>query len=92
MTQVEDGDDVFGEDDMTSMAHTELEEHRELREYARIAAWDMPSLSGMLCLSLCLMFLEIHGIMKLTNFSSCKTLHTSATNSYSPFPTNYLLG
>ncbi|EGE02031.1 37S ribosomal protein S24 [Trichophyton mentagrophytes] len=47
MTQVEDGDDVFGEDDMTSMAHAELEEHRELREYARIAAWDMPSLSAL---------------------------------------------
>lgn len=60
MTQVEDGDDVFGEDDMTSMAHAELEEHRELREYARIAAWDMPSLSGMLYLPLCRMFLEIH--------------------------------
>ncbi|EEQ28154.1 37S ribosomal protein S24, mitochondrial [Microsporum canis] len=47
MMQVEDGDDEFHQDDMTSMAHAELEEHRELREYARIVAWDMPSLSAL---------------------------------------------
>ncbi|OJJ97940.1 hypothetical protein ASPACDRAFT_62204 [Aspergillus aculeatus ATCC 16872] len=42
---VEDMDDEFNDDDMTTMAYAELEEHREIREYARIAAWDMPSLS-----------------------------------------------
>ncbi|KAH8701922.1 mitochondrial ribosomal subunit protein-domain-containing protein [Talaromyces proteolyticus] len=42
---VEDGDDVFHDDEITSMAHAELELHREVREYARIAAWDMPLLS-----------------------------------------------
>ncbi|KAL2862854.1 mitochondrial 37S ribosomal protein mS35 [Aspergillus lucknowensis] len=42
---VEDQDDVFNDDDITSIAHTELELHRELREYARITAWDMPFLS-----------------------------------------------
>jgi len=44
--QTEDGDDVFHDDEMTSMAHAELELHREVREYARIAAWDMPLLSS----------------------------------------------
>ncbi|KAK2879929.1 hypothetical protein FQN49_000741 [Arthroderma sp. PD_2] len=48
MTVTEDNDEEFYHDDITSMAHAELEEHRELREYARITAWDMPSLSGKL--------------------------------------------
>ncbi|KAA8649846.1 hypothetical protein EYZ11_010101 [Aspergillus tanneri] len=43
---VEDADDEFRDDDITSMAHAELEVHREIREYARIAAWDMPLLSS----------------------------------------------
>ncbi|KAL2009898.1 hypothetical protein VTN00DRAFT_5705 [Thermoascus crustaceus] len=42
---VEDGDEEFKDDEITSMAHAELELHREMREYARIAAWDMPLLS-----------------------------------------------
>lgn len=32
-------------DDITSTAHAELEQHREIREYMRIAAWEMPLLS-----------------------------------------------
>ena len=43
---VEDGDDDFYDDEITSMAHAEVELHREMREYARIAAWDMPLLSS----------------------------------------------
>lgn len=39
-------DDEIADDAITSMAHTQLEEHREQREYARIIAWDMPSLSS----------------------------------------------
>ena len=39
------GEDDFEEDDMMSMAHPKLEEHREYREYARIAVWEMPLLS-----------------------------------------------
>ncbi|KAI4600785.1 37S ribosomal protein S24, mitochondrial [Pestalotiopsis sp. 9143b] len=35
----------FEEDDIMSLAHGKLEEHREYREYARIAAWQMPLLS-----------------------------------------------
>ncbi|KAL1989808.1 hypothetical protein VTN49DRAFT_7005 [Thermomyces lanuginosus] len=42
---VEDGDEEFNDDEITSMAHAELELHREIREYMRIAAWDMPLLS-----------------------------------------------
>ncbi|KAI9805642.1 MAG: 37S ribosomal protein S24, mitochondrial [Piccolia ochrophora] len=38
-------DDDFMGDDMTSTGHAELEQHRELREYARITAWEMPLLS-----------------------------------------------
>lgn len=44
---VEDGDEAFNDDEITSMAHAEVEMHREIREYARIAAWDMPLLSRM---------------------------------------------
>jgi hypothetical protein len=40
-------DDDFERDDITSLAHGELEQHREMREYARIAAWEMPLLSSM---------------------------------------------
>jgi small subunit ribosomal protein S35 len=47
-SNAEDGDDTFKDDEITSMAHAELELHREVREYARIAAWDMPLLSSML--------------------------------------------
>ena len=44
--QVEDDDDDFEEEDITSVAHSELEVHREMREYARIVAWDMPLLKS----------------------------------------------
>ena len=33
------------QDDMPSLAHGELEQHREMRHYARLAAWEMPLLS-----------------------------------------------
>ncbi|MCJ1462767.1 37S ribosomal protein S24, mitochondrial [Pseudocyphellaria aurata] len=38
-------DEDFEGDDMTSIAHGQLEQHREIREYMRIAAWEMPMLS-----------------------------------------------
>ena len=41
----EDGE--FKGDDISSLAHGELEQHREIREMARIAAWEMPLLSSM---------------------------------------------
>ncbi|KAE8445319.1 hypothetical protein EG329_013557 [Mollisiaceae sp. DMI_Dod_QoI] len=33
------------DDDINSLAHGELEQHREIRHYARLAAWEMPLLS-----------------------------------------------
>ncbi|KAJ5892433.1 hypothetical protein N7504_009124 [Penicillium tannophilum] len=45
---VEDGDEEINDDEITSMAHASMEVHREMREYARIAAWDMPMLSSMI--------------------------------------------
>ncbi|KAL8675388.1 MAG: hypothetical protein Q9168_000219 [Polycauliona sp. 1 TL-2023] len=39
-------DEDFEGDDITSIAHGELEQHREIREYARIAAWEMPMLTN----------------------------------------------
>ena len=38
-------DPTFEEDDLASLAHAELDQHRELREMVRIAAWEMPLLS-----------------------------------------------
>ncbi|KAI1335429.1 mitochondrial ribosomal subunit protein-domain-containing protein [Xylariaceae sp. FL0016] len=42
---LEDDSETFEEDDIMSMAHGKLEEFREYREYARVAAWQMPMLS-----------------------------------------------
>lgn len=39
-------DEEFQGDDITSIAHAQLEQHREIREYMRIAAWEMPMLSS----------------------------------------------
>lgn len=46
--QVDDNDDDYVEEDITSVAQSDLELHREMREYARIVAWDMPLLKSML--------------------------------------------
>lgn len=40
-------DPEFEEDDITSLAHGELEQHREFRHYARLAAWEMPLLTSL---------------------------------------------
>jgi small subunit ribosomal protein S35 len=39
-------DEAFQGDDMTTMGHGELDQHREMREYARIISWEMPLLSS----------------------------------------------
>lgn len=41
----ETNEDDFQENDIMSLAHGKLEEHREFREYARVAVWEMPLLS-----------------------------------------------
>ncbi|KAI0164239.1 mitochondrial ribosomal subunit protein-domain-containing protein [Hypoxylon sp. FL1284] len=45
IAEEKDEDDSFSEEDIMSMAHGKLEEFREYREYARLAAWEMPLLS-----------------------------------------------
>lgn len=40
-------DQEFEEDDITTLAHAELEQHREFRHYARLMAWEMPLLTRM---------------------------------------------
>lgn len=42
--QVEDGDEPWDDSAISSVAHSELEVHREVREYTRVTAWDMPLL------------------------------------------------
>lgn len=39
-------DEEFEGDDITSIGHAQLEQHREIRDYMRIAAWEMPMLSS----------------------------------------------
>lgn len=39
-------DEAFIKDNVTSMGHEELERQREYREYARLAAWELPLLSS----------------------------------------------
>lgn len=46
MVTDEVGEDEFRGDDITSMAHGKLDELRERRHYARLAAWEMPLLSS----------------------------------------------
>jgi hypothetical protein len=41
-----EGWDTFNEDDIMSVAHGKLDELREYRHYARLAAWEMPLLSS----------------------------------------------
>jgi small subunit ribosomal protein S35 len=41
-------EDYYG-DDLTSHGHGELQQHRQLREYNRLAAWEMPLLNRTSC-------------------------------------------
>ena len=40
-------DPEFEEDDISSLAHGQLDQHREYRHYARLMAWEMPLLTSM---------------------------------------------
>lgn len=42
--QVFDNDDEFHDDEITTPAHAQLDLHRDMREYQRRVAWDMPLL------------------------------------------------
>jgi hypothetical protein len=39
-------DEEFNQDDLPAKGHQELDLHREIREYARMAIWDLPLLSS----------------------------------------------
>lgn len=41
-------DEEYYGDDITSLGHAQLETHREVRNYARLAIWDMPLLNSTL--------------------------------------------
>ena len=47
-------DPKFEGDDIPSLGHGELEQHREMRHYARLAAWEMPLLSSTSCSPSCI--------------------------------------
>lgn len=81
---VEDADDTPEDDEITSMAHAELEVHREVREYARIAAWDMPLLSSTVSPAAAMQLLTCH--------RTRPTLHPPARNSHPPLPLHNLHG
>jgi hypothetical protein len=49
-------DDEFKYDDIPSIGHGYLEQHREMREYARIIAWEMPLLRSKSRPEFCLFF------------------------------------
>jgi small subunit ribosomal protein S35 len=44
-------EDDFQGDDISSLGHAELEQTREIREYARLAGWEMPLLASTFCTS-----------------------------------------
>jgi hypothetical protein len=58
-------DEEFQGDDISTQGHEELEQHRELREYARLAAWELPLLHSMLAYP----SLKIHHTNSLTELA-----------------------
>jgi hypothetical protein len=51
-------DEEFEGDDLSAAGHAEVDQHRELREYARLAAWELPLLNSTL-LSLSTIILDV---------------------------------
>ena len=82
-------DDVWENDDISSLAHGELEQHRELREYARITAWEMPLLSSKLPRAM----VRYQSRIKLTlNYRTSQTLRTTPRRCPPPLPLHNLHG
>lgn len=81
-------EDVFDEDDIMSMAHGKLEEFREYREYARIAAWEMPLLSS----KWRRMTLLVERIDQLTVIRASKTVRTTHRRRTASIPIHKLHG
>ena len=67
------------EGDISSLAHGEMEKHREMREYARLAAWEMPMLSSTL----------LHFIMLLKTFANAGEYRYPKRISYILPPVRY---
>lgn len=87
LAQVEDGDEEINDDEITSMAHAEMELHREMREYARIAAWDMPMLSSKIHHEI----LRFH-VTDKSLFRIGQTLHITCRNTHPSLPLYHISG
>ena len=85
-------DDDYQGDDISSLAQGELEQHREIREYARIAAWEMPLLTSNPLSPQKPMYYEV----SLTNFlllnRTCQTLCSTFSRLPAPLPLHHLHG
>lgn len=79
-------DPDFEGDDITSQAHGELEQHRELREFARVMAWDMPLLFSTFSEECCL------GANANDGNRPSARVHPSNSCSATPFPLHNVHG
>jgi hypothetical protein len=77
-------EDYYG-DDLTSLGHAELRQHRQLREYARLVAWELPLLSRELPMP---QSTTQHGILIYDR--TCPTLHPSNRDNPLPLPLHLL--
>jgi small subunit ribosomal protein S35 len=78
-------EDYFG-DDLTSHGHGELAQHRQLREYNRLVAWEMPLLNR----TYTLMILRTNGKVLTMNYRACSTLYTPNSRNPLPLPLHIL--
>lgn len=77
-------EDYYG-DDLTSHGHGELQQHRELREYARLIAWELPLLSRT-----SLLLLNPYLILIKQPPRSRPTLHPTNISNPIPLPLYFL--
>lgn len=82
-------EDDFQGDDISSLGHGELEQTREIREYARLAGWEMPLLASTFE-SPPRVYSRLH--TDDDNHRSHTTLHTTHSRHTSPFPLHNLHG
>jgi len=83
-------EDDFQGDDISSKGHAELERTREIREYARLAGWEMPLLAS--TFELLAPSLSSTSTDSDTHCRSRKTFHTTYSSHTSPFPLHNLHG
>ncbi len=89
MSEDEDlGPDDEEDGDISSLGHSELEKHRELREYARRIAWEMPLLSSEYNVSLLsLVSRSLYGMHR-----TCPAIRTPLAVTFPPLPLHHLHG